>query len=197
MTSATGSHLNVRGWIAADFAAIRSRLWSLIDIVPTSDWHTAVDGGGSTVAHLLLHLARHQDLAIATATRNQPPLFARHAAALGLDGDAPGVCVSEAEDPTVSTRIACGPLVDYVGAVFDATAEWLDITGSMVLETVPTTSARLMRHAALDIDEFGWLHRMWDERPVWWLLQWPVLGHAHAHTGELISLRNRLGLRPF
>jgi len=32
---------------------------------------------------------------------------------------------------------------------------------------------------------------------VWWFLQWPVLGHGHAHVGEAISVRNRMGLSPF
>ena len=38
---------------------------------------------------------------------------------------------------------------------------------------------------------------MWLDRPVWWLLQWPVLGHGNAHVGEAISVRNRMGLSPF
>jgi hypothetical protein len=38
---------------------------------------------------------------------------------------------------------------------------------------------------------------MWADRPVAWFLQWPVVGHANAHVGEGISIRNRMGLSPF
>src|SRR5258706_5525792 len=48
-------------------------------------WVEQADNGGSSIAHLLLHVARHQDLAVSTAIRNHPPLFAAHRAALGLD----------------------------------------------------------------------------------------------------------------
>ena len=46
-------------------------------------------------------------------------------------------------------------------------------------------------------DELDWLHGMWNAKPVWWLLQWPVVGHGHAHVGEAISVRNRMGLSGF
>jgi hypothetical protein len=49
----------------------------------------------------------------------------------------------------------------------------------------------------LSVGEVDWLHRMWADKPVWWLVQWPVVGHGHAHVGEAISVRNRMGLSPF
>jgi hypothetical protein len=67
----------------------------------------------------------------------------------------------------------------------------------MAFDTVPDTSRRLMNKANLSVDDVGWLHRMWADKPVWWLVQWPVVGHGHAHVGEAISVRNRMGLSPF
>ena len=46
-------------------------------------------------------------------------------------------------------------------------------------------------------DEFPWLYSMWAGKALWWFVQWPVIGHGHAHVGEAISLRNRMGLSPF
>jgi hypothetical protein len=67
----------------------------------------------------------------------------------------------------------------------------------MALDTIPDTSRRLAILAGLPVEEVPWLHRMWADKGVWWLVQWPVLGHGHAHTGEAISVRNRMGLSPF
>jgi hypothetical protein len=67
----------------------------------------------------------------------------------------------------------------------------------MALDTVPATSRRLEAKAGLSVTEVGWLHKMWADKPVWWLVQWPIVGHGHAHVGEAISVRNRMGLSPF
>ena len=46
-------------------------------------------GGGTTIAGLLLHIARHQDLAVNTVARGHEPLFPVHRLQLGLGGVAP------------------------------------------------------------------------------------------------------------
>jgi hypothetical protein len=198
VTSVGASPIDLKQYLSADVQALRHKLQrSIIAHVPADRWHDQVDGGGSTIAHLLLHLARHHDLAINSVVRNKPPLFATHAAALGL-ADAPaGVAVSEREERALTADVPSEALVAYLSAVFDSTATWHARTGSMMLDTVPDASRRLMRHAALSTHEFGWLHDLWADKPVWWLVQWPVIGHGNAHLGELLSLRNRLGLSSF
>jgi hypothetical protein len=29
------------------------------------------------------------------------------------------------------------------------------------------------------------------------MVQWPVIGHTNTHVGEMVSIRNRMGLSPF
>jgi hypothetical protein len=145
----------------------------------------------------MLHVARHQDLAVTTAIRKRPPLFAAHRAALGLLGARSSVGLPEREDPAISRAVAVDPLLTYLEAVFDATREWLDDVATLAFDTIPETSHRLAAHAELSVAEVDWLHRMWADKPVWWLVQWPVIAHGHAHVGEAISVRNRMGLSPF
>ena len=38
---------------------------------------------------------------------------------------------------------------------------------------------------------------MWDGKPAAWFLQWSAVGHGINHLGELVSIRNRMGLSPF
>ena len=42
-----------------------------------------------------------------------------------------------------------------------------------------------------------WLYRMWEDKPVSWFVQWEAIGHRVNHVGEMVSVRNRLGLSPF
>jgi hypothetical protein len=190
--------VDLHQWISADLTGLRDRLRaSVIDAVPHERWHEQVDGGGSSITHLLLHLARHHDLAITTAVRNHAPRFAAHRDALGL-ADAPAWAgLPEREDPAVSAAVGATALLAYLDEVFTATATWLTAVGTMALATIPDSGRRLAARADLPVDDVPWLHRMWADQPVWWLVQWPVLGHGHAHTGEAISVRNRMGLSPF
>ena len=190
--------MNVHTWIRHDLESVRAKFRdSVLTVVPEQRWVEQADDGGSSIAHLLLHIARHHDLAVTTAIRDHEPLFAAHRAALGLAGTPSSVGLPEREDTSVSHAVHLEPLLAYFESVFDATAAWLDHVGSMALDTTPGTSGRLQAKADLSTDEVPWLHGMWSDKPVWWLLQWPVIGHGHAHVGEAISVRNRMGLSPF
>ena len=182
-------------------AAVRAKLFdSVAALIPTDRWHDRVDGGGTTVTGLLLHVARHQDLAINGVVGQRDVLYLRHRGALGFD-DAPfGAALAEREDDAISARVPAAALLDFVREVFDTTEAWLrgaDLRTPETLETLPDTAGGLTEHARLTQDEFPWLYRMWTGQPAWWFIQWPVIGHANAHVGEAISVRNRMGLSPF
>ena len=42
-----------------------------------------------------------------------------------------------------------------------------------------------------------WLYAMWSAKPASWFVQWEAIGHRVNHLGEMVSVRNRLGLSPF
>jgi DinB superfamily len=189
--------VDLHTWMLNDVASVRSKLCDgVLARVPPEEWADQT-GGGSSIRHLALHLARHQDLAVNTAVRDHEPLFLAHRESLGLTDAGSGAALAEHEDPAVSGAPTAAAVVDYVDAVFDATLPWLERLGSMVLDTFPDTSRRLRAHAGLADDEFGWLYAMWTDKPVWWFLQWPVVGHGHTHAGEATAVRNRLGYSPF
>ena len=190
--------MNVHTWIANDLRSVRSKLSdSVLSVVPTQRWVEHADDGGSSLAHLVLHIARHHDLALSTAIRDHPPIYFHHRTALGLDRAPASAGLPEREDAAMTAVVPFDPLLSYFDAVFTATETWLDDVGSMTLDTVPDSARRLTDLADLSVDDVGWLHHLWSDQPVWWLLQWPVVGHGHAHVGEAISIRNRMGLSPF
>ena len=182
----------------SDFSSMRAKLFdSVVRLVKADRWHEQADGGGTTLAGLLLHVARHQDLAVNVVIRNHEPLFFEHRQALGLDLEGVGVGLPEQENRAATALVSPESVVQYATAVFDATAEWLSQLGSLVLDIEPNSSYRLTNRAGLDPDEYPWLFSMWAGKQLWWFVQWPVIGHGHAHVGEAIGLRNRMGLSPF
>ena len=182
----------------SDFASMRAKLFdSVVRLVRADRWHEQADGGGTTLAGLLLHVARHQDLAVNVVIRNHAPIFFEHREALGLEAAGAGVGLAEQENLQATALVSPESVLHYATAVFDATAAWLSPLGSLVLDIEPNTSYRLTERAGLDPDEFPWLYSMWAGKQLWWFVQWPVIGHGHGHVGEAIALRNRMGLSPF
>ena len=190
--------MDLRTWLLDSHADLRAKIdGAVVRQVPTERWAEQVDGGGSSIAWLLLHLARHHDLALTTVVRDHAPLYLAHRAHLGLDGTAPGAGLTERDDHAISAAVDPQALVAYVDAVFDASHEWLDHLSLMALDITPDVARRLERRAHLPTDEFDWLYGMWSGKTIAWFVQWPVLGHGNAHLGEAISVRNRMGLSPF
>lgn len=190
--------MDLRQWIVADVAAVRAKLFdAVVGMVPAERWLEPADGGGSTVTHLLLHIARHQDLAVNAAAVGRPTRFAHHRRALGL-ADAPaGAGLAEREDPAVSAAVPRDALLEFVTDVFDTTEAWLETLDVTSLTEVPATADGLTEHGGLAEGDLPWLYGMWSGKARWWLVQWPVVGHGNAHVGEGIALRNRMGLSPF
>jgi hypothetical protein len=190
--------MDLRAYLLGSLSDLRGRLFgSIVEHVPPDRWCEQADGGGSSTAWLLLHLTRHQDLAVATAIRNHAPLFLSVRDSLGLGAMSLSVGLSEREEREVSTAPSTDALVNYVVGVFDATRTWMSGVSGMALDSVPDTPRRLEQHALLPRDEVPWLYDNWTGKTVNWFVQGPVLGHGHAHLGEATSVRNRLGLSPF
>ena len=49
----------------------------------------------------------------------------------------------------------------------------------------------------VDEADVPWLYTMWTAKPAAWFVQWEAIGHRVNHLGEMVSVRNRLGLSPF
>lgn len=190
--------MNLLTWISNDHASVASRFQSaIVQHVPTQYWSQTPPGGGSSLTWLLFHMTYHQDLALNTAVRNQPPILAEHRQALGLDGFAAASGLSEAEDPAVTAAISVQNLRNYFDQVTASSATWISNLSSLALDSVPDAPWRLERKAAVAPHDVPWLFSMWIDKPVAWFVQWECIGHCHTHLGEMTSVRNRLGLSPF
>jgi hypothetical protein len=188
--------VKVRDWMLADHADVRERFERGVAArVPLERWGEHADGGGSSIAWLVLHHSYHQDLAVNTVIRNREPLLAAWRDRLGLAGFGPAAGLPEAEDPELVDALDFAVLADYAAAVHEATHQWMHDVAPSALDTFTDASARISR-VGVSVDEVGWLHAMWEGKPVSWFARWEAIGHGHTHVGEMVSVRNRMGLSP-
>lgn len=192
--------MDLRDWMISDHAGVLGRFEQAIAAhVPRDRWTEQADDGGTSIAALLYHLTRHQDLAITVAVSGRTPVLAGHADALGVAGLSSSAGLSETEDRTLTARLDLTALQAYAAAVHASTQDVLagPTDWSTALDETPATGERLETLAGVLAADVPWLHAMWGGKSVAWLVQWPGIGHGHAHVGEATSIRNRMGLSPF
>ena len=155
------------------------------------------DQGGSCLAQLMFHASLHADLALHAVVMDAAPLIHHWRDRLGLAGLRPHQGLPEAEDPAVVSTIDVPALLDYAQAVHHATAEWVGAADLTMLDKIPPASDRLHASGGVSVEAVPWLHAMWADKPISWFVQWECSGHWLNHLGEMISVRNRMGLSPF
>jgi hypothetical protein len=190
--------VDLRAWIAAEHDGLQDRFGQTIAaLVPPSRWRERAGAGGASIGWLLLHTSWHEDLAMRTAVEGREPLLEAWRGDLGLAGVAPDGGLGEAEDEAITAALALDALVAYATAVHDTTERWLAGADLATLADVPPSGARITDLAGVTSDAVPWLHSMWLGKPTAWFVQWEAIGHRQGHLGEMVSVRSRLGLRPF
>jgi hypothetical protein len=206
--------VDLRTWITADLAAVRTRFRNgIVPHVPAEQWttrlraitdasdpasrHGTTGGPSSSIAGLLFHMSYHHDLAINTAVLGSSPLLVAHRDALGIAGAAPAAGLAEREDPDIVDALDTTALLDYADAVIATTLDWMGHVAITSFDSIPDASWRIEHEAGVRRDDVPWLHDMWTGKPVSWFVQWEAIGHGHTHVGEMTGLRGQLGHSPF
>jgi hypothetical protein len=190
--------VDLRSWILDDHAGLAERFeHAIADIVPTERWKERADGGGSSIAWLVLHTALHEDLAVSTASRGEPPRRAIWQADLGLGAFPAHAGLGEAEDVDVTASVDLPALAAFAAEVHRDVHDWLATVDDRSLDDVPPSGIRIEELADVRAAAVPWLHAMWHGKSVGWFVRWESIGHRQGHLGEMISIRNRLGLSPF
>jgi uncharacterized damage-inducible protein DinB len=154
--------------------------------------------GASSISWLLWHTLRHHDVAINAVVGGHDDVLARDgwAARVGAGAFAPGTGLAEADDRAAAAQLVATELEAYAAAVWAETAAWLATVTPAELDRVPDARRALERRGVPEAD-YPWLYRMWDGKPVSFFLSWEAIGHGTNHLGEMVHLRNELGLGGF
>jgi len=189
--------MDLRQWIVGEHEAVAERFdRSIVALVPRERWVEPSGAGGSSIAFLAFHVAYHEDLAVNAVLRSDTPLLAQWRDQLGLNRLAAHVGLAEAEPLELTASLDLDRLPAYLDDVQRCTASWLSELDGDQLDQPPDAAAGL---AAAGVGEAAvpWLYAMWSGQPASWFVQWEAVGHRVNHVGEMVSVRNRLGLSPF
>jgi hypothetical protein len=183
-------------WIIGDLTSLRQRIGSgFIDQVPAIRWTETVDGGGVAPLYVAWHTARHHDVAVNGVVRSTPQVLDAWSDRVGVHRDT-WRGLAEGEDHDLVAALDPTMVGGYLLAVLDTSIEWLTAEPLPDLTRVPDAAAALASMGTPK-DRFDWLYAMWGDKPVQFFLSWEAIGHGYNHLGELLSLRNRMGLGRF
>jgi hypothetical protein len=190
--------MDLRQWIVTEHEGVRTRfVQSVRDIVPVDRWKERPGDGGSSIAYLVFHTASHQDVALSSVIDGRAPLRREWAARLGLDGAPAEQGLGETEVLELTDALALDHLDAYAEAVTERSRVILDELDIDALDAVPDAAKGLDELAGVAEGAAPWLYRMWDGKPASFFVSWEDIGHGLNHLGEMVSVRNRMGLSPF
>ncbi len=182
--------MDIASWLTASLDDTVDRMRDqVLRIVPT-DRRQERFPDGNPLVWTSFHLARHADLGLRVLSVDPT------AEPNGIPSDAlqPGEGLQEVArdwvvelDPDAVDRYTAAVLADVRGYLAGVSAEDLDrridVAGGLGAE-------------GIDLERYGWLARTWGET-VADIVRWPLLAHITHHVGEMITVRNLMGLSPF
>jgi DinB superfamily len=190
--------MDLRQWIVTEHDGVRTRFVQTVrDIVPVERWKERPGYGGSSIAYLVFHAASHQDVALSSVIGGHPPLRVEWAARLGLGGVPADLGLGESEVLDLTEALELEHLDGYAAAVTERSRAILDQLDLDSLDAVPDSAKGLGELAGVAESAAPWLFRMWDGKPASFFVSWEDIGHGLNHLGEMVSVRNRMGLSPF
>ncbi|MDG1410023.1 MAG: hypothetical protein P8L46_01850 [Acidimicrobiales bacterium] len=188
--------MELRSWITGDLMSLNNRVENgVLNIIPPERMAERVDDGGIAPVYALWHAARHQDVAVNSVLRGTDQVLTKWGERVGAT-EATWRGLAEAEDLDLVPHLAPRAVGDYYLAVIDETLRWVADADLSVLDTTPDSTAALAK-IGTPTDQFDWLYAMWDGKPGYFFLAWEAVGHGYNHLGELVAVRNRMGLSPF
>jgi hypothetical protein len=151
--------------------------------------------GHCSIAWLLWHTARTEDVAINTVLRDAPEVLDQDGwlRRLGLTARDIGTGMTDDEVSEFGTRVDVAALRAYHTAVGAQTRAWLTTADLAELEgEVKAPGDRLQASAALR-ERGAWVAEFWTGRPRSWFLTWVSIGHNYWHMGEAEHIARTLG----
>lgn len=151
-------------------------------------------GGLNSVAWLVWHIARCEDVAINTVVRGVPQVLEDGwRDRLGVEAVHIGTETSDDELRQFDANVDVGALKAYREAVADQTAAWLKECDPSTLPEDARSTERLELAPDSIAERAGWARELWDGQTRLWFVTWLAAGHHYLHLGEAQVTRERLG----
>lgn len=162
-------------------------------MVPADLWAARPGGVANSIAWLVWHVARCEDVAINTIVRDAPQVLTDEWSwRLRVDDARIGTGFTDAEVDAVGRSLDVDELDRYWTAVRGVTAAWLERAPR--LDCTPDVGGRLRLVSGVVPPAGEWLLDQWTGKPAAWFVSDMVIAHGYLHLGEMLSVRGLLGI---
>ncbi len=187
----TNRPVDLRGWIRDQHAGMQFLFRSNIaGVLPLERLAEKPPGVAYSLAWLVWHIARGEDVAVNTLIRGEPQVLVRGwTERFGLEDPHPSLGLADETEDFVR-QADPEALLEYHAEVTHETKGWLRIAPLEVLEEVPDVEGLILPGAPPAQAE--WIRNDWVGKRGSYFLSWWVIGHGLLHTGEMITVKTQL-----
>jgi len=160
----------------------------------TDDQLRARPGGLNSIAFLLWHDTRFEDVVVNRLLRGAPEVLSSGgwAGRLGVETRHLGTGMSDDDATGFGDRVDLAGLLAYRAAVGRETRAWVETGGLDTIPERPDIAARMADAADEVTGAESWMPALWSAMSGLELLVVPVLTHGFVHVGEARVTRSRL-----
>ena len=160
----------------------------------TDDQLRARPGGLNSIAFLLWHATRFEDVVVNRLLRGGPEILTsgEWAGRLGVETRHLGTGMSDDDATGFGDRVDVAGLLAYRAAVGRETRAWVETGGLDGIPERPDIAARMADAADEVRGAESWMPALWSSMSGLELLLVPVLTHGFVHIGEARVTRSRL-----
>ena len=148
--------------------------------------------GHTSIAWLLWHMARSEDVAVNVAVRGEAGVLERDgwAERLRVERRDIGTGMTDAEVDEFDAQVDVLLLRDYRAAVGQTTRAWVAETDLAGLNQPIPDAGRRAQEAGAFAPAAARLASIWDGRTGAWFLHWLAVGHNQGHLDSIAHLRS-------
>jgi len=190
--------MDLRQWIIEEHQAIQPLFQlNVSNSVPRDKLAIKPADGSNSIAWLIWHLARIEDVVVNSVVRGEDQVLIRDrwGPRVGVAETQIGTGFSDEEVADFSNRLDTGALIDYWVAVHQETQGWLKDAPLDILDSKPDLRERLESAPEVVSQQGGWVLQLWGGQATSFLLRWTVIGHGYLHLGEMQAVRGQLGIK--
>ncbi len=190
--------MDLRQWILVEHGMIQPLFrMNITSAVPADKLAVKPANGSNSIAWLVWHLARIEDVVVNSVARGVPQVLVADewGPRLGVGETQIGTGLNDDEVDDFSRRVDASSLLEYWDAVQKHTQSWLSDVSPDELDIVPNLRERLEAVPEVVSQQAGWVLQIWANQPVSFFLRWVTIGHGYLHLGEMQAVRGQLGLR--
>lgn len=192
--------MDLKQWIIGQHLGMRITFErGVLNLVPKEQMVVRPNSTGNSIAWLMWHVARTEDVFVTTVARGEPQILQRDGwtERIGIDDYRIGTGLQDDEVDEFNKGVDVDGVDAYWQAVRTETLDWLQSSPIEVLDEVPDLAERLAKIPEIAPSIGPAVVQAWGGRPIGFHLSFVVISHGLIHVGEMQAIRGLLGYKGF